>query len=120
MSDIAQLWSKDSQKEYISCQKCAKKRFIEHRLLRFLITDCADYYGLQAAEVINSWVPAYWVPVYNIHGFGDFGEKRRDNSFILLDFGGREHIIILSSLMELNNQGRKYVGVSENNKTVFL
>jgi len=37
-----------------------------------------------------------------------------------LDVGGREHIIIWSSLMELSNQGRKYVGVSQNNKFGFL
>ncbi len=37
-----------------------------------------------------------------------------------LDVGGREHIIILSSLMELSYEGKKYVGVSQNSKFEFL
>jgi hypothetical protein len=39
---------------------------------------------------------------------------------IFLDLGGREHIIIWSSLMELSYERRKYVGVSQNSMFGFL
>ena len=98
-------------------QKCAKKRFIWALTnTDFLPRTNADF----LLRIAGGGRQAFnWIRIC-LDGLGDFGGKRRDNSFIFLDSGGREHIIILSSLMELSCEGRKQVGVSGKNKYGFL
>ena len=50
----------------------------------------------------------------------DIQEQAGQDWDFFLDVGGREHIIISSSLMELSYEGKNQVGAFQYKKTVFI